>query len=105
MTKEQESTYTHTAYRLARGGAKDPTAQIIALAEEIEYYRARIQALMKGERRQGYDTGDCRIFKCSECGYGVNDIYQADEFNYPVGEFNFCPHCGVAIVEEESHAT
>ena len=42
----------------------------------------------------GYDTGRCRIFHCSICGYGVNDIFQEDEHNYPVGEFNYCPNCG-----------
>ena len=37
--------YTQTVKRLARGGIKDPTSQIIALAEEIERYRAKIRYL------------------------------------------------------------
>ena len=37
--------YEKTTKRLARGGIKDPTNQIIALAEEIEHYRAKIQNL------------------------------------------------------------
>lgn len=37
--------YEKTAARLARAGVKDPTAQIIALAEEIEGYRIRIHGL------------------------------------------------------------
>lgn len=45
----------------------------------------------------GHDTGRCRIFECSECGYGVNDIYQKDEENYLVGEFNYCPNCGAKM--------
>lgn len=45
----------------------------------------------------GYDTGRCRIFHCSVCGYGVNDIFQEDEQNYPVGEFNYCPNCGAKM--------
>ena len=45
----------------------------------------------------GYDTGHCRVFQCSECGYGLIDIYQDDEKNYPVGEFNYCPNCGAKI--------
>lgn len=49
----------------------------------------------------GYDTGKCRIFKCSECGYGVDDIFQEDEHNYPVGEFNYCPNCGARMDKEE----
>lgn len=45
MTKEQQKIYAQTAQRLARGGILDPTAQIIALAEEIERYRDKIYAL------------------------------------------------------------
>lgn len=45
MTKEQQELYTQTVKRLARAGVKDPTAQIIALAEEIERYRAKIRGL------------------------------------------------------------
>lgn len=45
MTAEQQEIYTQTVKRLARGGIKDPTAQIIALAEEIERYRDKIYAL------------------------------------------------------------
>ena len=37
--------YTQTVKRLARGGITDPTRQIIALAEEIESYRAKIRHL------------------------------------------------------------
>lgn len=42
MTEEQQEIYTKTVKRLARGGIKDPTAQIIALAEEIDCYRNKI---------------------------------------------------------------
>lgn len=45
MTIEQEKIYIQTVKRLARGGIKDPTAQIIALAEEIERYREKIRGL------------------------------------------------------------
>ena len=37
--------YEKTAARLAKAGAKDPTAMIVALAEEIEHYRAKIHGL------------------------------------------------------------
>lgn len=37
--------YEKTIKRLARAGVKDPTAQIIYLAEEIEHYRDKIQNL------------------------------------------------------------
>lgn len=45
MTPEEQKIYTKTVQRLARGGIKDPTAQIIALAEEIERYRDKIHKL------------------------------------------------------------
>lgn len=42
MTTEQKEIYTKTVERLRRMGVTDPTAQIIALAEEIDQYRNRI---------------------------------------------------------------
>lgn len=41
----QMELYEKTTKRLARARVKDPTAQIIYLAEEIERYRAKIQNL------------------------------------------------------------
>ena len=49
MTKEQQEIYIQTVKRLARMGIKDPTAQIVALAEEIDRYRDKIRRL---EERQ-----------------------------------------------------
>ena len=49
------------------------------------------------EVKHGYDTGEDNIFHCSVCGYGVDDIYESDETNYPVWQFNFCPHCGAKM--------
>lgn len=49
MTHEQQELYSKTFRRLARVGIKDPTAQILALAEEIERYRAKIYALENRE--------------------------------------------------------
>lgn len=46
MTKEQHDTYTKAVKRLARQDIKDPTAQIIALEQEIDYYRERIKELL-----------------------------------------------------------
>lgn len=37
-----------------------------------------------------------RIFKCSECGYGIMDIYILDEGDYPI-EPRYCPNCGAAV--------
>lgn len=44
--------YEQTVKRLARTGIKDPTAQIIALAEEIERYRDKIRCLEEKLRQE-----------------------------------------------------
>jgi len=45
ISKEQRDLYCSTVERLTRIGLKDPTRQIIALAEEIDQNRQTIQAL------------------------------------------------------------
>lgn len=63
MTEAQKEIYAKTVRRLARMGVTDPTAQIIALAEEIEQYRERLQVSEKGAKRKrrprytSYDPG------------------------------------------------
>ena len=51
-----------------------------------------------------FDDGECRMFHCSVCGYGVDDIFISDEHNHlrdtgPL--FNFCPWCGRMVMEVE----
>lgn len=45
LPEQKMELYKKTVTRLGRGGIKDPTAQIIALAEEIERYRDKIMNL------------------------------------------------------------
>ena len=45
MNEQQKDLYEKTTKRLARVGVKDPTAQIVFLAEEIDRYRAKIYSL------------------------------------------------------------
>ena len=42
---------------------------------------------------RGHNTGNARIFECSECGYGFADIFLTNERDYPIDP-NFCPNCG-----------
>ena len=63
-------------------------------AEEMECFKNKADFV---EVKHGYDTGEDNIFHCSVCGYGVDDIYESDETNYPVWQFNFCPHCGAKM--------
>lgn len=47
-------------------------------------------------REPGYDTGKCRWFECSLCGYGVEDVFLKKDGDYPL-EYNFCPNCGAPM--------
>lgn len=47
-------------------------------------------------REPGYDTGKCRWFECSLCGYGVEDLFRKNEEDYPA-DYNFCPNCGARM--------
>ncbi len=58
------------------------------------------------ERKTCYDTEESRIFRCSECGYGVDDIFE--DMDAPVHLFErfenwrFCPCCGAQIKEADT---
>lgn len=49
----------------------------------------------------GYKNTSARIFLCSECGYGFDDIYLCNEEDYPI-EPNYCPYCGAKMDEVEN---
>lgn len=52
------------------------------------------------EVRTGYnlaDKVDGEWFKCSECGYGMNDWYSEDESQMPNNELQYCPNCGARM--------
>ena len=40
-----------------------------------------------------FNTGKCRIFQCSVCGYGMDDVYLNDEGKYDMTP-KYCPNCG-----------
>lgn len=47
-----------------------------------------------------YDTGESRIFHCSKCGLGLDDVFIDDEERYPFADFpQFCPFFGAKVVE------
>lgn len=45
MTEKQEELYKRTKERMRRLGIENPADVIVALAEEIEYYRNKIRAM------------------------------------------------------------
>lgn len=47
-----------------------------------------------------HDTGESRVFHCSECGFGLEDVYVENEHAYPPEGFpRFCPWCGRKVVK------
>ena len=54
--------------------------------------------------KHGHNTGEgVRWFRCSECGWGFNDIYMAEE-NVDLNAFPFyCPNCGAKMDEVEDN--
>lgn len=58
------------------------------------------------ERKTCHDLGDERVFHCSECGFGLSDVYLSDE-DYLLDDKGeemkpwppFCPNCGRKVVE------
>lgn len=52
-------------------------------------------------RGECHDTGESRVFHCSECGFGIEDAYVEDEHAYPTEGFpKFCPWCGAEVVRK-----
>lgn len=47
MTETQMELYTRTKERMRRLGIENPAEVIVALAEEIEHYRKKIQEMEK----------------------------------------------------------
>lgn len=69
----------------------------------LDYFMGKIKSMPTIEAepvKHGFDTGDCRLFCCSECGYGVNDIFVEDERRHllDIGPiFRYCPNCGAKM--------
>lgn len=63
-------------------------------AEAIEAWNTR-------KERTCHDTGECRWFCCSECGFGFNDMYanKEREFEIDVSFPKYCPNCGAKVID------
>ena len=79
--------------------AKSDFDTIIDLQPTVDAEPKHGQNIANGHWGNGYD-GNARIFLCSECGYGFDDIYLCNESDYPM-EPNYCPNCGAKMDGEE----
>lgn len=57
---------------------------------------ARIDTLGRGGC---YDTGESRWFRCSECGFGMTDLYTDGGWS-EAEQPKFCPNCGRKVVTD-----
>ena len=55
----------------------------------------------QGDAGTCHDIGGCRWFRCSACGFGIEDMYVNDEDEYPPEDQpRYCPNCGKKVVGE-----
>lgn len=75
-------------------------------SERIRNQRMNLKEMQAAlERRTCHDLGDERVFHCSECGFGLSDVYLSDE-DYLLDDEGeemepwppFCPNCGRRVV-------
>lgn len=56
--------------------------------------------------KHGHDTQEDGYFHCSECGYGVADVYESSMsavYVFEHGkEWNYCPNCGARMDGENT---
>ena len=76
--------------------SKAQAARMRDAADAIEELLAERNQLRAQMPKRGHNTNEERIFSCSECGYGIYDIFLNDERNYSM-EPNYCPHCGAKM--------
>ena len=124
MLTGQVENLRKTADKLRANGFIEDAFEVRHAADTIENLRNRLTeaedprstknigmmlsfaSAMNAERETCHDTGDERIFHCSECGFGFSDVYLSDEdyFWDDDGELiepwpPFCPNCGRKVVE------
>ena len=69
-----------------------------------QYEKGYSDGIRCGERKIGRCTNESRYFHCSECGYGVMDVFEGnysrenEVFVFEKGgEWQFCPNCGAVM--------
>ena len=118
IKKSNDMLYLKTMERLRRMQITDPTSAIIALAEEVEHYREKIQGLIEHYEAQAeakktepvkpdYVAGPAVIElrpRCSKCGAPLENVagkIVRSRTSYPGVKLSHqrvtpatCPNCG-----------
>lgn len=45
------------------------------------------------EEQETTSTAESRLFHCEKCGYGIDDIYLSNEYDFDIDP-HYCPNCG-----------
>ena len=97
MTYEQQQKYKLITTRLHRIGVVGPTEQILALDNEVNFYRAKIRQLEEALREERGGTVGRARWK----GAGMGDYYCSFCQHTMSGRTKFCPVCGAKMGEWE----
>ena len=82
-------------YTTAYANRSDTTLDVSL--RQVTPEQAVAATLGRGECK---NTGECRWFCCSECGFGFSDIFINYERRFDAEhQPNFCPNCGRRVSE------
>lgn len=98
MTYEQQQKYKQITTRLHRIGVVGPTEQILALDNEVEFYRDKVQKLEDALRAE---RGGVVDREARWKGLGMGDYYCSLCQHTMSGRTKFCPVCGAKMDEWE----
>lgn len=101
QTSESTGIYRYSADEISGGFVNvwlhhcTPEQAIAATLGDADATDAR-----QGDAGTCHDMGGCRWFRCSACGFGIEDMYVSDEDEYPPEDQpRYCPNCGRLVVE------
>lgn len=98
MTFEQQQKYKLITTRLHRIGVVGPTELIFALADEVNFYRKKVQGLEEELRKE---RGGAVDREARWKGAGMGDYYCSLCQHQMSGRTKFCPECGAKMDEWE----
>lgn len=93
-------TYHNNLWHVGCENALNGCVTMSAFVTEAE----AIAAWNTRAERTCHDTGKSRVFQCSECGFGLWDVYMDDESEWDVSFCDFppyCPKCGARVERGE----